>query len=256
MQTAVIALLLFGLAAAAWWMFRGAARRRRTAEVPDAWDRQLAANVHWYRRIPAARRLAFRQNMAEFLAEVRVEGVGGVQVAELDRLYVAAAAAVLRFGRPDAAGYGITEVVLQPGDFEDVVTETLDGTVGLVDHPDYHTTMILSQPDLRACFAREEEGNVAVHEFAHLVDRAGGEVDGMPAARLTDVQLRRYARVREREMRMAAQGLSVLDDYAADDEAEFFAVASEYFVTDYEDLARAHPRLAASLREVYGDPWR
>jgi hypothetical protein len=46
-----------------------------------------------------------------------------------------------------------------------------------------------------------------------------------------------------------------LDPYAAEDRAEFFAVATEDFFDRADEFTRAHPRLYALLREFYGlDP--
>jgi Mlc titration factor MtfA (ptsG expression regulator) len=46
-----------------------------------------------------------------------------------------------------------------------------------------------------------------------------------------------------------------LDPYAAEDEAEFFAVATEDFFERPAELLAAHPRLYGLLREFYGlDP--
>ena len=46
-----------------------------------------------------------------------------------------------------------------------------------------------------------------------------------------------------------------LDPYAAEDENEFFAVASEEFIECPAELLAAHPRLYALMREFYGiDP--
>jgi Mlc titration factor MtfA (ptsG expression regulator) len=48
---------------------------------------------------------------------------------------------------------------------------------------------------------------------------------------------------------------TLLDPYAAEDEAEFFAVATEEFVERPGELAAAEPRLYALLRAFYGiDP--
>ncbi|MBK7902145.1 MAG: zinc-dependent peptidase [Proteobacteria bacterium] len=43
-----------------------------------------------------------------------------------------------------------------------------------------------------------------------------------------------------------------LDPYAAEDEIEFFAVASEEFIECPAELRAAHPRLYELLREFYG----
>jgi Mlc titration factor MtfA (ptsG expression regulator) len=50
-------------------------------------------------------------------------------------------------------------------------------------------------------------------------------------------------------------GFTFLDPYAAEDEAEFFAVATEDFFERPVELREAHPRLYALLQEFYAlDP--
>lgn len=208
----------------------------------------LARHVDYYAGIRPDDRADFHAAVAEFLSQVRFHGAG-TAVGDLDRVVVAAAAAALRYRSPYAADWGITEVVLQPGDVDEAVADALEGTVGLVDHPDFHRSVVLSQSDLRACARGEIPGDVAVHELAHLVDRArGGEPDGLPHG-LEEAPWRRLA---HDEMDRAATGYSLLDDYAAQNEVEFFAVASEYFVAEHAAMRRELPRLHAALTKVYG----
>ena len=47
---------------------------------------------------------------------------------------------------------------------------------------------------------------------------------------------------------------SVLREYAATNEAELFAVATEFFFERPEALKKKHPKLYAVLVEVYGPP--
>ena len=238
--------LLVALAAAAWWLFW------RKPAPPQALAPHLIAllarHVRYYADVRPADRADFHVAVAQFLAEVRFHGAG-TEVADLDRVVVAAAAAALRYRSPHAADWGITEVVLQPGDVDEVVAEALEGTVGLVDHPDFHRTVVLSQADLRACARGEIAGDVAAHELAHLVDRTrGGEPDGLPYG----VEEAPWRRLAHDEMDRAATGYSLLDAYAAEDPVEFFAVATEYFVAEHAAMRRELPRLHAALTKVYG----
>ena len=250
--TLLIVALLVGLAVAAYWLFRpGRPARggRPPASLAPAHLRALLTrHVSYYAEVQPADRADFHHAVDDFLARIRFHGAA-TRVADVDRVVVAAAAAALRYRSPHAADWGITEVVLQPGDVDEVVGDAPTGTVGLADHPDFTRTVVLSQADLRACARGEIPGDVAAHEFAHLVDRArGGEPDGLPHG-LEEVPWRRLV---HDEMDRAATGYSLLDDYAADDPVEFFAVATEYFLTDHRAMRRELPRLHAALTKVYG----
>ena len=238
--------LLAGLAVAAWWLFWR--QPPPPAQLPPHLIALLGRHVPYYREVRPADRADFHAAAARFLAEVRFHGAG-TEVADVDRVLVAAAAAALRYRSPHPVDWGITEVVLQPGDVDEVVAEALEGTVGLVDHPDFHRSVVLSQADLRACARGEIAGDVAAHELAHLVDRArGGEPDGLPYG----VDEAPWRRLAHDEMDRAATGYSLLDEYAAEDAVEFFAVASEYFVAEHAAMRRELPRLHAALTKVYG----
>lgn len=242
----LIGVLCCGLLLALYWLFW----RKPTAprELPAHLRALLARHVRYYADVRPGDRPDFHAAVAEFLATVRFHGAGA-RVGDLDRVIVAAAAAALRYRSPHAADWGITEVVLQPGDVEEVIPEALAGTVGLVDHPDYARTVVLSQPDLRACARGEIGGDVAAHELAHLVDRArGGEPDGI-AHGLDEAS---WGPLAQDEMDRAATGYGLLDAYAAEDRVEFFAVASEYFVAEHAAMRAELPRLHAELSKVYG----
>ena len=74
--------------------------------------------------------------------------------------------------------------------------------------------------------------NVVMHEFAHQLDRADGEMDGIPSlpkARYAG-WARLFAAAFQRLVESAEAGRrEVLDAYGTTDPAEFFAVATEAF---------------------------
>ena len=82
-------------------------------------------------------------------------------------------------------------------------------------------------------FAARHRGrgrNVVLHEFAHKVDMLDGTVDGTPP--LPDqAALDRWISVCAAELALMRSGEagSLLDEYAATDPGEFFAVATEVF---------------------------
>jgi Mlc titration factor MtfA (ptsG expression regulator) len=82
-----------------------------------------------------------------------------------------------------------------------------------------------------------------------------GVLDGTPPLE-TRAEAQRWHRIMTTEfnrlIHASAHGrATLLDDYGATDEAEFFAVASECFFDQPVEMARRHPELYALLRDYY-----
>jgi Mlc titration factor MtfA (ptsG expression regulator) len=97
--------------------------------------------------------------------------------------------------------------------------------------------------------------NVVYHEFAHQLDMLDGVVDGTPPLQ-TPAQYRAWREVMTAEYRRLVEASSLgratlLDQYGATNEAEFFAVATECFFDKPAALERRHPRLYQVLRDYY-----
>lgn len=98
--------------------------------------------------------------------------------------------------------------------------------------------------------------NVVIHEAAHRLDLLDGEVNGRPALH-EDMDPREWLEVFSRAFedlkRRASAGRRRLriDPYAATDDAEFFAVASEYFFEQPEVLHGEYPDVYRLLCAFY-----
>jgi len=100
--------------------------------------------------------------------------------------------------------------------------------------------------------ASPESGtNVVVHEFAHVLDATNGRTNGFPpvgggdvARRWSDVFTAAYA---DHVARVERGDEAFLDDYGAEDEVEFFAVATETFFTWPENVAEGYPDVHAAM---------
>jgi Mlc titration factor MtfA (ptsG expression regulator) len=112
--------------------------------------------------------------------------------------------------------------------------------------------MILSKPDLIAGFRNPgDKRNVGVHEFAHLVDLSDGAVDGAPMAGLAREAVGPWIELVRRKMQEIEAGASDIHPYALTNEAEFFAVAAEYFFERPGVMRQKHPALYAALERVF-----
>jgi Mlc titration factor MtfA (ptsG expression regulator) len=117
-------------------------------------------------------------------------------------------------------------------------------------------TVVLAWDDvLRGVEMPHDGQNVVLHEFAHQLDSAGGKANGVPSlgsshryAAWTEMLERNFARF-TREMRNGRP--SVLDPYAATNEAEFFAVATEVFFERPQALRHQYPELFGELQRYF-----
>lgn len=103
--------------------------------------------------------------------------------------------------------------------------------------------------------------NVVVHEFAHKLDMLNGEADGIPALHsgLTqEVWLDVFDAAFDDFCRRVDEGEeTIIDPYASETPAEFFAVISETFFELPSTVDREYPALYALLCRYYRqDPLR
>ena len=197
-----------------------------------------------------------------FLAEVRFEGCGGLQITDEIRVTIAAQACTLLLNREQDHYPGLQSVLVYPESFS-VPSEYVD-EIGVV-HEGYEGRLgeawlrgaiILAWDEVRHDTRHYRDGrNVTFHEFAHQLDQQDGDFNGAP---LLDraVHYRSWARILSREFdalqRAAERGeRSVLDQYGATDPAEFFAVATEAFFERPIALRTEHPELYGELRRFF-----
>jgi Mlc titration factor MtfA (ptsG expression regulator) len=103
--------------------------------------------------------------------------------------------------------------------------------------------------------------NLVYHEFAHKLDMLDGGADGTPPLASSE-ERERWHQVFERaflELRTRIENgrESVIDQYGATNEAEFFAVVTEHFFDQPRELQNDEPELYELLCEFYRqDPAR
>ena len=125
--------------------------------------------------------------------------------------------------------------------------------LGMVGNGPMQNMMVISKQDLRQGFAEGHPGNTAIHEFVHLLDKSDGAVDGIPASLMQRQYVLPWLQKIHKEIARIKEGDSDINPYGATNEAEFLAVASEYFFEEPEKMQEAHPRLYAMLEKIF-DP--
>lgn len=234
-------------------------RYRRRLELmkepfPDDWREILTKRVAFYRALDEDGRDRFERKALIFLEETPIAGVDCF-IDDETRLLVAASAVIPIFSFPRWEYGTLREVFVTRKSFDADMDER-DGieipALGMVGCTGvWNGVMVLSQPDLRRGFIHSRDGqNVGIHEFAHLIDKATGHVDGVPAS-LPSESFRAWLRVVREEITKGREGGSDLDDYGFTSEEEFFAVASEYFFEAPDKMKARHPELYTLMTSVF-----
>lgn len=250
-----VSLVILGILAFIYILWRKKKKKIAAYNLPVNTKLLLYHYVPFYRELDDAGRKKFEERMRDFLARTKITGVGGVTVYEVDHVFVAASAIIPLFSYSDWRYYNLDEVLLYSDTFSrqyDVDGPGRD-VLGMVGHGVMNRQMILSQPALRAGYLYPENAhNTAIHEFAHLIDKADGAIDGVPDYLLDKESKKNWKSVMSMYMRAIKEGYTDINPYAATSEAEFFAVISEYYFKQPELFKMQYPELYNILERMYG----
>ena len=201
---------------------------------------------------------------ARFLATRRIEGAGGFEpdAALGARIAVEACLAVVNLPAGLDAYARAKRVIVYPSGF--LVEQRWTDEDGVEHEREAELAgeawdggpVILAADDVEAS---APGFSVVVHEFAHVLDAANGALNGFPD--VVDPALRAaWPATFDAASKALAEAvergeIAPLDEYALEDPSEFFAVATETFLTDPVPLRRRWPELYALLAGFYGqDP--
>lgn len=253
-------------------MFGWFRKRRRERllknEFPSDWLATLHANVRHYRTLTKGEQVKLRDITQILVSERRFEGCDGFGITDEVKVTIAAQTALLVLGLGKPYYFErVTSILVYPEVFYRR-TQAADGymiegeTMEMLGESWSDGVIILSWPDVLEGGRNADSGrNLVLHEFAHHLDGLDGEMGGAPpfANRLDE---ERWTEVTEYEFeRLVAarqRGEStLLDQYGAQDQAEFFAVATECFFEQGYIMREEYPGLYEVLSGFYQqDPAR
>lgn len=234
-------------------------RKKSTSVIlpPADYENLLEEQVEYYRNLDLAAKANFIRLVIEFLKDTTIEGVG-TEVTSLDRALIASSAVIPIFGFPEWKYKNLTNVILYPDTFDhDFQFEGGDRNIlGMVGSGYMNGQMILSRAALVKGFSKSAgEENTAIHEFVHLLDKSDGATDGVPENLMAHEYIVPWLHMMHQEMHNIEAGKSDISPYALTNEAEFFAVASEYFFEKPDQFKVKHPNLYNQLSRIFAqDP--
>jgi MtfA peptidase len=243
-----------------WFTRWRRARILRRSQLDESLWLTAIARYPFTRVLSADERQRLRELVTLFLHEKTLDGAGGLAIRDEIRMAVAVQACMLILNLDLDYFRGWSEIIVYPDEFvADYEYMDEDGVVHKVREPMSGESwlqgpLILSWADTEA--AGSGDGyNVVMHEFAHKIDMLNGDANGFPPLHKdmqreawSSVFSAAYADLRARAERGEA---TVIDAYAAEDAAEFFAVASEAFFEIPQAIRATYPQVYAQLALFY-----
>ena len=240
------------LGPAVYWGMRRKCRRRlrvMSRPFPKVWEAVLQTKVAYFSALDEEQKERFRQLVKIFLDETRITGIR-TDVDETTRVLVAASAIIPIFSFDQWEYTWLGEVLIYPGSFNENYGTDQSNILGMVGAGHLTGVMILSKPSLIAGFDLvNDKRNVGIHEFAHLLDRGDGSIDGIPPGVPADLSCQWIQWVAE-ELSNPPEDPTHINPYAYTNEAEYFAVLVEYFFEAPDVLKKKNPELYAMLEKM------
>jgi Mlc titration factor MtfA (ptsG expression regulator) len=238
------------------------ARRQRTP-LPSSVLALLETHVAYYRVLPAAEQEALRGMLQVLLGELSFEAGAGLPVVDDEmRVAIAAQACVLLLHRPLDELPTLRTAIVYPAIYQ--ARERVHTPEGVeVDEIEErhgeawaHGVLLLSWEDVAYDSTHIDDGqNVVFHEVAHALDDLTGGGDGIPLladrAAVVAWQAAFGAALADLEQSLRQRHPTLLDPYAAEGPAEFFAVATEAFFEMPRPFQAEYPALYLLLRDFY-----
>lgn len=256
-------------------MFGWFTKRRRfklmEAPFPLEWENIIRRNVAYDSLLDEQEKKRLRELIRVFVSEKAWEGCGGLDLNDEIRVTIAAMACLLILNIPHNYYANVETILVYPEDlalperklgFFENAMEPLEMEGPITGQAFEQGPLILVWDAVLQ--SMEEAGcgyNVVYHEFAHKLDMEDGAADGTPPLR-NRTKYRDWEKTCSREYLKLLKDVrkgkpTFLDEYGATDEVEFFAVATEHFFDQSEQMQKAAPDLYRVLKDFYRqDPAR
>jgi Mlc titration factor MtfA (ptsG expression regulator) len=249
-----IALILTGAAEIFYLYFAVKRPYRRLKSLrkpfPEEWRNILKKNSPFYANIDPDGKRQFEQDVRIFLDEYPIEGIRRQEIDTEKKLLIASGFATMLHGRPYWEPPIKDGVLVYPGRTFNKNYKIGKGNFAGMARA--NSPLIISQQSLEESFINPVDGNnVIFHEVAHYFDMEDGRAEGIPSYRLLSEKLNPWKRAITKEWEKALQGRSFLRPYAGTNEAELFAVATEFFFENPGVMKRKNPELYNLLKEFF-----
>jgi Mlc titration factor MtfA (ptsG expression regulator) len=196
-----------------------------------------------------------------FLRDKTITALPGVELGDEELLVIAAQAQLPLLHLPELQWYsGFHEIVIYPDDFVSPQKYRDDAGVEHVWDDERSGEAWQQGPVIMAWPGVLQSGNwdgfnLIIHELSHKLDMLEGGANGLPPLH-ADMPIQTWAGAMQPayddlNALVETDAQTLIDPYAAEDPAEFFAVTSEYFFCAPDLLFEAYPAVYGQLRAFY-----
>lgn len=249
-----------------WQWFRERRRKKiLAAPFPSEWERYVQKNIPYYQHLNKEEKKRLQDLIQIFIAEKHWLGCGGLELTDEIRVMIAAYACLLILELPNDYYGNVKSIYVypttvvspeRPPGFFEIPTAPADGPMPILGEAHYRGPVILVWDAVKRETRHPERGhNVVYHEFAHKLDMLDDKADGTPPLttpegyqRWVDVCSKMYLELCNK---VEHGRPTFFDGYAATNEAEFFAVVTEYFFSNPKDMKHHRPELYQVLKGFY-----
>ncbi len=247
------------------WLRNNRRKKILAAPFPSEWEGHMQKNIPYYQYLNHEEKKRLRDLVKIFIAEKHWLGCNGLELTDEIRVIIAAHACLMILALPSDCYRRVESIYVYPttvlsperkmGFFE-IRTTPADGPQSIVGEAHSRGPVILVWDTVKGETRHPEHGhNVVYHEFAHKLDMLDGKADGTPPLTTTE-EYERWIEVCSRVYLELSDKVeddqpTFMDGYGATNEAEFFAVATETFFCQPEQLKNHHPKLYQVLKEFY-----
>ena len=233
---------------------RKGTHQKHSMRVPDRdfpyqWRRILEDKIGFYQRLSRSEKLHFETKTHIFLLNVHIVGVN-TEINDVDRILVAASAIIPIFGFPNWHYMNLKEVEIYPTKFP--IPESNKMAKGLTGWGAMEGKMMLSKKALHEGYYDENDQiNVAIHEFIHMLDKQDGTVDGVLDKVMKEIDVLPWLHLIHQKMEEIERGDSTIRDYGKTNKKEFLAVVGEFFFESPDKMKVEHPALYSALDSIF-----
>jgi Mlc titration factor MtfA (ptsG expression regulator) len=228
---------------------------KKAEQFPSHWHDILLKEVAFYKNLEAGEQKRFQNRMMQFLSEVYIDSVD-FEIEDLDKILIAASAVIPVFAFKEWHYPTVSGILIYPDnfneDFEFSDKSKSKRIAGVVGTGRLEKKMILSRKALYHGFKNSnDKRNTAIHEFVHLIDKMDDKIDGIPEILMQNTYSIPWLKLVHDEMEAINNDKSDIRAYGGTKQAEFFAVASEYFFENPKLMKRKHPELYKMMADCF-----
>lgn len=249
------------------WQWLSDYRRKKilATPFPSEWERHVQSNTPYYQYLNSEEKKRLKDLIQIFIAEKYWLGCNSLELTDEIKVIIAAHACLMILALPNDYYRNVESIYVYPttifspessAGFFEVRTTPVRGPMPILGEAHHSGPVILVWDAVKKETRHPEHGhNVVFHEFAHKLDMLDGSADGTPLL-TTPEQYQWWVEICSKEYLELCNKVehgkpTFFDSYAATDEAEFFAVITEYFFCKPKKMKHHHPELYQVLQGFY-----